>query len=129
MRHVLAKTILAGIVDAHNHHWRNYAFADQAIAGLIHLPFHAGEGSRSLKQILTVIEIKNGIVTAGICRIVVSGRQPYSQEAGVAKNAAAKFVQSQISSRGLHADYAGNGTGRGFSVLAISSIRKSADRI
>ena len=112
MRQVLAKTILAGVIDAHNHHGRNYAFAHQAFAGFIHLPFHARKGSRSFEQILTVVEIENGITTGNVRRIVVSRRQPHAEEPGVSKDATAKFVEPQISSRGLHADYASSDHGR-----------------
>ena len=60
------------------------------------MPFDSREGSRPLKQVLPVVEIKNRIVLSRIFRQVVAGRQPHPQKSFVVKYAAGKFMQTQI---------------------------------
>ena len=58
VRHVFADAVSGRVVDAHKNHGRNRAFADQAVAGLIDLPFHSGERGRGFKQVLPVIQYR-----------------------------------------------------------------------
>ena len=59
VRHIFADAVSRGVVHAHNNHGRNHAFADQPVAGFIHLPFHSGKRGRRLEQVLTVIQIEH----------------------------------------------------------------------
>jgi len=130
VRHVFADAGSARIIHAHNNHGRHNAFANQAIAGFVDLPFDSGKGRRCLEQVLTVIQIKHRIVQAGVFWIVVAGRQPHAQESRVTENAAVEFVQAQISRRGLRADYAGSGSGNmAFCLLDFFHPEKCTTRI
>ena len=72
----------AAIVDAHNHQGRNCAFADQPVAGLIHLPFDSCEGSRSFEQILPIIQVEDRVMPVCIRGIVIS--REAARRAGIA---------------------------------------------
>ena len=129
VRHIFADAVSGRIVDAHKNHGRDHALADQPVAGLIDLPFHSGERGRRFKQVLTVIQIEHGVTASGIGWIVVCRRQPHAQESRVMKNAAAEFVQAQISRRGLRTDHAGGSGVIILSLLGFFHPEKRAIRI
>src|SRR5579871_290451 len=92
MRHVFAKAVFAGIVDADDNHRRDDSFPYEAIRSFVDTPFNPGEGSRWLEQVLAVIQIKNRIAAARIFLVVIAGRKPDSQKAGVTESPALKLV-------------------------------------
>src|SRR6478736_1792726 len=96
MRHIFPESILLGIVDAHNDHGRDLSLADQAVGGFIDLPLNSREGCRRLEEILSVVEVEDRIAPASVFGIVVLRRQPNTKETGVAEDAAAEFMQAQI---------------------------------
>ena len=98
---------LPPLSNPNNDHGWNYRLADQPIGGLIDLPLHAGEGDGCFKEILTIIQVQHRVAPSGIFGIVVARRQPNAQESRVAKDTAVKFVQTQVSGRGLSANDAG----------------------
>ena len=61
-RCVLAKTPLAGVVDAHDNERTNRAQGDQLISSVLHVPIHAGdEGGRPIEKILAILQVKHRI--------------------------------------------------------------------
>src|SRR5580765_8468854 len=96
MRHVLAETVLGGVIDPNNHHGRHLLLADQSFGGLVDLPLHAREGSGRLEKILPIIEVEHRIAPCRILAVVVSGREPDAEESCTAEETAVKLVQAQI---------------------------------
>src|SRR5258708_19467705 len=74
--HVLAQPVLARVIDSDDNHRRHRALADQPVRRFVYLPLDSSERGARLEQILPVIQIKHGIVTARVFPIVISLRQP-----------------------------------------------------
>src|SRR5215471_14683229 len=105
MRHIFAKTVFAGIVDADNDHWWNKLFANETICCFVDAPLDSGEGCRCFKQVLTVIQVEDRIAAARVLIEIVARRKPYAKKASVAENSAVKLVQAKVASRGLHTNH------------------------
>ncbi len=123
MRHVFANPILARVIDADDNHRRHRTFADQTIRRLVHLPLNTCVRSCRLKQILPIVQVKHRIMPARILCVVIIRRQPHPQETRVPEDAAAKFMQTQVSGRPAGANR--RGRRRAIPYFLDSSHRKN----
>ena len=69
------------------------------VGSFVRLPVDSDVCRGRIEQVLSVVEIKNGIAPAFVFPIAVSRRQPDSQHAGIAENPAVKFMQPQLTGR------------------------------
>ena len=54
----------------------------------------AGKGGRGIEEVLTIVQIQDGIAPRGV--LVEAGRRPDAHEARVCEHAAAKAMDAQI---------------------------------
>jgi len=97
IRQIFFRTVLLRIIDAHDDQRRNLSITNQTIGSFIGLPVHPNVCRCGIKEILAIVEIKNGVVPRPIFGRPISRRYPDSQHARVAKDLALEFMQAQLS--------------------------------
>src|SRR5262249_24302105 len=89
---IFVNAVVARVRNRHNHQRLDQILANQTLRRFVYTPFDAGERSRSVENVLAVLQIQNRMTLPRKTR--VTARQPDQNITPIAKNLRGKFAVS-----------------------------------